>query len=307
MMPRITSFVVFVSILVGITSAQPKVISRLEASADSFFLGEPISFTAEFRYSVGIEIFLPEETDSLSLFEWVSAGEASIQDQGPWTKSTQKLQLRSFALAAAQSATLSYGVIRVGDTSWYQVTSAPLHPKELIKGPVSDYFPKLYRGWWDISPPADYTFIVLFILAGILLVTVLILLFRKPFIRWQQRQQIKNRWSRLKHSLYRIMIGGESVDQKMYLFGQEWRRFLATRNLSLLESKSSTELAQILPTHPWLEEPEKSALLNWNLRSDEVIYADADMSTQEVEHQYETLLHILENAYSKQLKAVKKG
>ncbi|MEL6194686.1 MAG: hypothetical protein AAFR66_21680 [Bacteroidota bacterium] len=307
MIRRTVSVFVFVFLLVGSTFAQPKVISRLEASADSFFLGEHISFTAEFRYSVGIEIYLPEETDSLSVFEWVSAEEATIQDQGPWTKSSQKLQLRSFSLIPAQSARLSYGVIRAGDTSWYQVSSAPLHPKELIKGPVSDYFPRLYRGWWNISPPADYTLIILSGLAVILLISILILLFRKPFIRWQQRQHIKKQWSRLKHSLYRIMIGGESVDQKMYLFGQEWRRFLATRNVSLLESKSSTELAQILPSHPWLEEPEKNALLNWNLRSDEVIYADADMSTQEVEHQYETLLHILENAYSKQLKAVKKG
>ncbi|MEM7513822.1 MAG: hypothetical protein AAF388_23040, partial [Bacteroidota bacterium] len=270
MIRRIVSVFAFVSLLVGITSAQPKVISRLEASADSFFLGEHISFAAEFRYGVGIEIYLPEETDSLSLFEWVSAEEATIQDQGPWTKSTQKLRLRSFSLIPAQSATLSYGVIRAGDTSWYQVSSAPLHPKELIKGPVSDYFPRLYRGWWNISPPADYTLMILSGLAVILLISILILLFRKPFIRWQQRQHIKKQWSRLKHSLYRIMIGGESVDQKMYLFGQEWRRFLATRNVSLLESKSSTELAQILPSHPWLEEPEKNALLNWNLRSDEV-------------------------------------
>lgn len=307
MIQKFFSFAISLGILTGISLAQPKVISRLETSADSFFLGEPITFTAEFRYSVGLEIYLPEETDSLSLFEWVSTEEASVQEQGPWTKSTQELQLRSFSLISAQSATLNYGVIRAGDTSWYQVSSAPLHPKELIKGPISDYFPRLYRGWWDINPPTDYTLIILSVLGSVLLITILILMFRKPFIRWQQRQHIKKQWSRLKHSLYDIMIGGESVDQKMYLFGQEWRRFLATRNVSLLESKSSTELAQILPSHPWLEEPEKTALLHWNLRSDEVIYAESDMSTQEVEHQYETLLHILENAYSKQLKAVKKG
>ena len=245
MIGRIVAFFTFVFLWVGITSAQPKVISRLEASADSFFLGEPISFTAEFRYSVGIEIYVPEETDSLSFFEWVSSDEASIQEQGPWTKSTQELQLRSFSLISAQPAILSYGVIRAGDTSWYQVSSAPLYPIELIKGPISDYFQRLYRGRWDISPPADYTLIILSVLAGVLLITILILMFRKPFIRWQQRQHIKKQWSRLKHSLYGIMIGGESVDQKMYLFGQEWRRFLATRNVSLLESKSSTELAQM--------------------------------------------------------------
>ncbi|MEM6764573.1 MAG: hypothetical protein AAF824_03615 [Bacteroidota bacterium] len=291
----------------GSAFSQSEIITRLEAETDSFYVGAHISFSLKVRYPKDQVVLLPQKEDSLSLFEWIKGEEVDIQEQGKWVKATQDIHARSFSLVSSQSLVLPYAIVSGKDTSWYTVTSAELYPIELIKGPPSDYLPKLYREWWEVIPPPNYTVFFLIGIGGIIILFTLYLVLRGPLIRWQQRRQIKKRWSLLKYRLFDIMNGQVPVDQKMYQFGQAWRGFLATRNASLLESKSNAELQHILPVHPWLEEPEKAALLSWNQRADEVIYAESTISTQEVQHQYETLLLILENAYKKQLSMMKKG
>lgn len=277
----------------GTAGAQP-VRAHLQLEADSVVLGMPMKLRMQLTHPPGVWVGFPQKQD-FEDFELVSRGLEESRQQGDSIIHSMEFWVRSFDIAPFQSVVLPYFYSQGNDTlqAYLQSDSLPFASR------ITDN-PPTFRPHGELIPlqdPGSHLRLLLFWLAGLLMLMALLWILRKPLRRWWKLQALRREYRHILAQLQAIQAGAAHQAHCLYRLNQLWKSYADRQGSLGLKSFTTTELQAEMQQLPLLNTPSLPRLLQMVHKSDMAIYAGKKLRKKEIEQFIQLVQQYIEELY----------
>lgn len=293
-------------ILLPLLAVAQTVHGSLDFASDTFAVGKELILRLTLTHPDTIPVFFPTKNQNFGAFEFLREELIPTQTYGNTSTDVVLYHLQCFEVDKIQHLYMSYRYLQNGDTLTEQVSSDTLYLNERIaqKDSLSKLSYRASRGILSIEDPINFYWVLVATIISIFAFVFVILLLRKPFLRYFHRQIVKREWNGIRRQLQKLQT--QSHKQSFYLdeLNKIWKEIFGKAYNVQLRSLTTSELVPILENDETFSDYQNQVLIATAKASDKVIYAGQQLSSTEINSINEGIKTIIDDYYKNKIQKI---
>lgn len=275
----------------------------LDFATDTFAVGKELVLRLAITHPDTIPVFFPAKNQNLGAFEFLGEEIIPTQTYGHTSTDVVLYHLQCFEVDKIQHLYMSYRYLHNGDTLSEQLSSDTLYFNERIsqKDSLSKLSYRASRGILSIEDPINLYWVLVATVLTIFALIFMILVLRKPFLRYFHRQIVKREWSGIRRQLQKLQA--QSHKQSFYLdeLNKIWKEIFGKAYNVQLRSLTTSELVPILESDETFSDYQNQVLIATAKASDKVIYAGQQLPPAEIAAINEGIKTVIDDYYKNKI------
>lgn len=292
--------------LISVTCAQyayAQVRIQLNIHQDTVAIGRHFQAGLSITYPANLNIIFPDSASDFKPYEWIAAEYIPTQKNGSRLKDSIVYTLRTFEVRDIQKLSLPLKFIRQKDTLFEMSPEDSFKLAARIQSAQDSSLKTLpHTDILPLDPPVDYAGIFLLVIFIILLVLFLIFILRKPFLKMRRKNKLRKEWKQVRKEIE--ILNPEDQSKFIYQLNYISRTFLSENSSTHLESKTSTELKELMPDN-FITPEIQNLLIRLSEASDKILHAELKSTSSELNQLRENILPVMQQEFERRLREIK--
>jgi len=275
---------------------------RLDIQEDSVAVGRPFTAHLIASYSGKGELIFPDSADIPDVFEWVSSEPTENNTTEHSLNGKKSILLRTFNINKKQFLKLPVKVVNGNDTLIFYSPEDSFSLALRIQHLSDTLTYKQHNDLLPLQVPINYSRIFLITLISLLLLGLLILILRNPFIKMLRKRKISKHWTKIK---YRIeSLDPLAQDEFIYQLNLISKRYISESLNIHMECLTYTELKNTDIKYFEGKPEDKTLIEQMSLYANQILYAGDRIDTDNLIKIKISVIDYLYRQYKTRLKEV---
>lgn len=266
---------------------------------DSVDLGRPVKGVLEISHPSATVVIFPDSAIDFAPWEIASSIPHPTVTKSGISVDRKTYFIRNFEIDSVQTLRLPYRYLIGNDTVLQYSGYDTLLFRTRIPEWNDSLKLKYFEGLTAIADPPNYALILVIWVATMLLLALLFILLRKPFLSWLKTRKIDKEWrevtNRLRNSGHLIPQQQAFINEVNYI----WKKYLDPSRQFSLSSLTTPELRETLPKLEQLDESDRRSLLEISQTADMIQFAGMRAGEDSLKALPDRLLSLLEKEFKR--------